>query len=63
MANTYKNAKVDLTTTNLTTLYTAPNAKSGVFKSILVSCYFFKEITRSLSILLSKPLKALSPGL
>jgi len=37
MANTYKNAKVDLTSTDLTTLYTAPNAKSGVFKSILVS--------------------------
>tara|TARA_R110000822_G_scaffold149404_2_gene288495 strand:+ start:2191 stop:2514 length:324 start_codon:yes stop_codon:yes gene_type:complete len=37
MASDYKNAKVDLTTTDATVLYTAPAAKSAVFKSILVS--------------------------
>ena len=37
MANNYKNAKVDLTTTNATTLYTAPNATTTLIKSILVS--------------------------
>jgi hypothetical protein len=37
MANLYKNAKLDLTTTDVTTLYTAPSAATGVFKSILVS--------------------------
>ena len=37
MPNNYKNAKQDLTTTNLTTLYTCPNATTGLVKSILVS--------------------------
>ena len=37
MANVYKNAKLDLTTTDVTTLYTCPAAKTAVFKSILVS--------------------------
>ena len=37
MANNYKNAKVDLTTTNLTTLYTCPSATTAIVKSILVS--------------------------
>jgi|TARA_R110000824_G_scaffold9592_1_gene42743 hypothetical protein len=37
MANNYKNSKVDLTTTNVTTLYTAPAATQTVVKSILVS--------------------------
>tara|TARA_R100001377_G_C3194645_1_gene112126 strand:+ start:3650 stop:3973 length:324 start_codon:yes stop_codon:yes gene_type:complete len=37
MANDFKNEKVDLTTTNATVLYTAPAAKTAVFKSILVS--------------------------
>jgi len=37
MANNYKNAKVDLANTNVTTLYTAPAAHTGIFKSILVS--------------------------
>ena len=37
MANNYKNSKVDLTTTNITTLYTAPSATQTVVKSILVS--------------------------
>ena len=35
MANLYKNAKLDLTTTDVTALYTAPSAATGVFKSIL----------------------------
>ena len=37
MPNNYKNDKLDLTTTNLTTLYTCPNATTGLVKSILVS--------------------------
>jgi len=37
MANLYKNAKVDLTTTNVTTLYTCPAATTTIVKSILVS--------------------------
>lgn len=37
MANSYKNALLDLTTTAETTLYTVPTATSTIFKSILVS--------------------------
>lgn len=37
MANIYKNAKVDLTTTNNTTVYTAPSNSRAIIKSILVS--------------------------
>ena len=37
MANSFKNKKVDLTTTDLTTLYTEPTATTTVVKSILVS--------------------------
>lgn len=37
MANNYKNAKVSLTTTAITTLYTAPAATTAIFKSLLVS--------------------------
>jgi len=37
MANNYKNAKLDLTATSVTTLYTAASAVTGIFKSILVS--------------------------
>ena len=37
MATTYKNAKVDLTSTNLTILYTVPSATTAIVKSILVS--------------------------
>jgi hypothetical protein len=37
MANNYKNAKLDLTSTSVTTLYTAPNATTSIVKSILVS--------------------------
>ena len=33
----YKNAKVDLTTTNATDIFTMPNATTAVIKSILVS--------------------------
>ena len=36
MANTYKNAKLDLTTNTVTTLYTAPANARGIVKSILV---------------------------
>lgn len=37
MANNYKNAKLDLTTTDATTLYTCPAATTSLVKSILVS--------------------------
>tara|TARA_R110002020_G_scaffold112661_1_gene259086 strand:+ start:310 stop:633 length:324 start_codon:yes stop_codon:yes gene_type:complete len=37
MANNYKNAKVDLTTTNATTVYTCPAATTAIVKSVLVS--------------------------
>ena len=37
MPNNYKNAKVDLTTTTVTTLYTAPSATTSLVKSILAS--------------------------
>ena len=37
MANSFKNKKVDLTTTDLTTLYTVPTATTTVVKSILVT--------------------------
>ena len=37
MSNTYVNAKVDLTTTNITTLYTCAALTTGIVKSIIVS--------------------------
>jgi len=37
MPNSYKNAKVDLTTTSVTDLYTCPGATTALVKSILVS--------------------------
>jgi hypothetical protein len=37
MSTFYKNAKVDLTSTTATTLYTTPTAKTAVFRSLLVS--------------------------
>jgi hypothetical protein len=37
MANSFVNAKVDLTTTDNTTLYTTPSANVSLVKSLLVS--------------------------
>ena len=37
MANIYRNAKVDLTTTDNTTLYTSPSDSRVIVKNILVS--------------------------
>ena len=37
MANSFVNKKVDLTTTNATTVYTVPTATTAVIKSILIS--------------------------
>ena len=37
MANIYRNAKVDLTTTDNTTLYTSPSNSRAIIKNILVS--------------------------
>ena len=39
MANTFKNAKVDLSSTSITTLYTCPASTTAIVKSILVSEY------------------------
>jgi len=36
MANIYRNAKLDLTTTNATTLYSVPSDSRAIVKSILV---------------------------
>lgn len=36
MANNFKNAKKDLTTTNNTTVYTCPTATQSIIKSILI---------------------------
>tara|TARA_R100001443_G_scaffold107947_1_gene118072 strand:- start:368 stop:691 length:324 start_codon:yes stop_codon:yes gene_type:complete len=37
MANNYKNSKVDLTTADVTTLYSCPASTTAIVKSILVS--------------------------
>jgi predicted transporter len=37
MANNYKNSKVDLSSTSITTLYTCPASTTALVKSILVS--------------------------
>ena len=37
MGNVYTNAKKDLTSTSVTTLYTAPSLTTSIVKSILVS--------------------------
>jgi len=37
MASFYKNAKLDLTSTDATTLYTAPAATTAVFRSLVVA--------------------------
>ena len=37
VANVYRNAKVDLTTTDNTTLYTSPSNSRAIIKNILVS--------------------------
>ena len=37
MANIYRNAKVDLTTTDNTTIYTTPSDSRAIIKSILVT--------------------------
>ena len=37
MPNSFINKKLDLTTTDLTTLYTVPTAKTAVVKSLLVA--------------------------
>ena len=40
MANSFINKKADLTTTNLTTLYTVPSFKPAVVKSVVVKSTF-----------------------
>tara|TARA_R100001224_G_C3930303_1_gene118516 strand:+ start:203 stop:532 length:330 start_codon:yes stop_codon:yes gene_type:complete len=50
MAIVYKNAKIDLTTTNATTVLTAPAATSCIFKSLMVSNDSSSEDTITLTI-------------
>ena len=50
MANVYKNSKVDLTNTNVTTLYTAPSATTAIVRSVLVSNDSGSEDTITLTI-------------
>ena len=50
MANVYKNSKVDLTSTNVTTLYTAPSATTAIVRSVLVSNDSGSEDTITLTI-------------
>jgi len=50
MANVYKNSKVDLTTTDITTLYTAPAATTAIVRSVLVSNDSSSESTITLTI-------------
>ena len=50
MANVYKNSKVDLTTTDITTLYTAPSATTAIVRSVLVSNDSSSESTITLTI-------------
>jgi hypothetical protein len=56
MANNFINKKVDLTTTDLTTLYTVPTAKTAVVKSIF-SLFKTKSISSNTTVeLLTQPL-------
>ena len=50
MANIYKNAKVDLSTTNLTTLITVPSDTTAILRSLLVSNDSGNEDTITVSI-------------
>tara|TARA_R100000655_G_scaffold41289_1_gene77158 strand:- start:1312 stop:1635 length:324 start_codon:yes stop_codon:yes gene_type:complete len=50
MANVYKNSKVDLINTNITTLYTAPSATTAIVRSVLVSNDSGSEDTITLTI-------------
>ena len=50
MAIIYKNAKIDLTTTNATTILSAPSATSCIFKSLMVSNDSSSEDTITLTI-------------
>jgi hypothetical protein len=50
MANIYKNAKVDLSTTNLTTLITVPSDTTAILRSLLVSNDSGSEDTITVSI-------------
>jgi len=50
MANNYKNQKLDITSTNITTFYTCPASTSVIFKSILISNDSGSEDTITLTI-------------
>jgi hypothetical protein len=45
MANTYKNAFADLTTTNVTTVYTTPGATTSIIQAINLANVSASEVT------------------
>jgi len=55
MANSFINKKADLTTTDLTTLYTVPSFKTAVVKSLIVQAADANELHVIASILEIQP--------
>ena len=58
MANIYKNAKIDLTTNNVTTLYTVPSNSRAIVKAVLVSSDNGSATTLTLDLFASDPASA-----
>jgi hypothetical protein len=57
VANIYKNAKVDLSTTDNTTIYTAPSDSRAIIKSIIFNLFKDKAIaSKATTELLTHPL-------
>ena len=58
MANIYKNAKLDLTTNNVTTLYTVPSNSRAIVKAVLVSSDNGSATTLTLDLFAGDPASA-----
>tara|TARA_R110002126_G_scaffold30457_1_gene99579 strand:- start:244 stop:588 length:345 start_codon:yes stop_codon:yes gene_type:complete len=58
MANIYKNAKIDLTTNNVTTLYTVPSNSRAIVKAVLVSSDNGSATTLTLDLFAGDPASA-----
>ena len=58
MANIYKNAKLDLTTNNVTTLYTVPSNSRAIVKAVLVSSDNGSATTITLDLFAGDPASA-----
>ena len=58
MANIYKNAKLDLTTNNVTTLYTVPSNSRAIVKAVLVSSDNGSSTTLTLDLFAGDPASA-----